>query len=67
VLGQGLGRDGRQGHRPLAGDSLGRADRELASDLKELLGHSDPAMQQIDPADAEPGQLAPAQAGVGSD
>jgi hypothetical protein len=51
----------------LAGAGLGWAEGELASDLKKLLGHGDPAVQQIDPADTKPGQLAPAQAGVGSD
>jgi hypothetical protein len=67
VLGQRLGRNRGQRHRPQAGAGLGRPEGEPAPDLQELLGHRDPAVQQVHPLDAEAGQLPPAQAGVGGD
>jgi hypothetical protein len=38
---------------------------ELAVDLGQLLGHGHPAMEQVDARDAQPDQLAPAQATIG--
>ena len=39
MLGQGLDHGGRQGDGAAAGRALGRADRERAVDLHELLDH----------------------------
>jgi hypothetical protein len=53
VLGQRLGRNRGQRHRPQAGASLGRPEGKPAADLQELLGHRDPAVQQVHPPHTE--------------
>jgi hypothetical protein len=65
VVGQGGCGHHRQRHRAHAGRRLGRPERERAAGLGELLGHGDPAVQQVDAIDSQPGQLAPGQSGVG--
>jgi hypothetical protein len=58
--------EGRQPDGPPAGARLGRAGDQLTVDLGEDLGHGDRPGQQIDPAWAEPGQLADPQTAVGT-
>jgi hypothetical protein len=58
--------EGRQPDGPPAGACLGRAGDQLAFDLGEDLGHGDRPGRQIDPALAEPGQLADPQVAVGA-
>jgi hypothetical protein len=60
VRGQRLRRDRGQRHRAQAGARLGRPEGEPTPDLQELLGHGDPAVQQVHPPNSEPGQLPPA-------
>jgi hypothetical protein len=58
--------EGRQPDGSPAGARLGRAGDQLALDLGEGLGHGDRSGPQVDPALAEPGQLAHPQATVGA-
>jgi hypothetical protein len=47
VLGQRLGRNRGQRHRPQPGAGLGRPEGKPGPDLQELLGHRDPAVHQV--------------------
>jgi hypothetical protein len=58
--------EGRQPDGSPAGTRLVRAGDQLAFDLGEDVGHGDRPGRQIDPAWAEPGQLADPQAAVGA-
>ena len=67
VDGQFLGDRARERYLTAPGPGLGPAGEELAPDLDELLGHVEPGAEHVDPAPAQTGQLADAEAAVATD